>query len=250
MSILIMAFLGLVQGFTEFLPVSSSGHLILFQHLFGHSGDNLLFNIILHIATLCAVCIVFRKTLWRTCRHPFNKMNLCIIITTAVTSLLVVLFKDIIDKTFSYKILPFSFMATAIVLYLPTLLHAGKSAAGIKSAVIVGVAQAIAVVPGLSRSGTTISTLVASGVERGRAGEYSFLMSIPIIIASFVYEMLSGTVGKIEFAPTAVAFVAALIGGIIAIKFTLKIIKNAKLHYFSYYLVALSLVCLGLFYLA
>ena len=243
-------FLGIVQGLTEFLPVSSSGHLILFQHLFKLPSDMLLFNIILHIATLLAVVIVFRKTIFKLVRHPFNKINLYLIISTVITCILVVLFKDTIDKTFTHRILPFTFLVTAIILYSTTFINNDKprklyGEVTATSAVAVGITQFIAVIPGISRSGTTIATMLAAGVKRERAAEYSFLMSIPIIIASFVYEIIS-LEGKpaLDIAPTIVAFIAALVSGIIAIKFMLKIIQRVRLHWFSLYLVALALVCL------
>jgi undecaprenyl-diphosphatase len=250
MSIYIAVFLGIVQGLTEFLPVSSSGHLILFQHFFKLPEDMLLFNIVLHIATLCAVCVVFRKTIWGLIRHPWNKTNLCLIIATAVTCALVLIFKDLIDRSFTYKILPFSFLATAILLFLTSFVPRGENPVGKKSALIVGLAQGIAVVPGLSRSGTTISTLLASGVQKNAAAEFSFLMSIPVIVASFLLELLSaGGATKLEILPTSIAFIAAVLSGIFAIKFMLVIIRGVKLHYFAAYLVVLSVVCFVLFYI-
>ena len=250
MSILLSIFLGIVQGFTEFLPVSSSGHLILFQHIFAMPDDMLLFNIILHIATLLAVVIVFRKKIWQLVRRPLNKMNALLLISTAVTVGFVLLFKDFIDSTFTYRILPITFLLTAIVLFATTFIKPRDKEVGFKSAFAVGFTQFIAVIPGISRSGTTISTLLFSGVKREQAAEFSFLMSIPIIIASFVYEMLDVTrANTIEVVPTIVAFIAALISGIIAIKFMLGVIRKVKLHWFSFYLVVLAIICAILFYL-
>jgi undecaprenyl-diphosphatase len=246
-------FLGIIQGLTEFLPVSSSGHLMLFQHLFAMPEDMLLFNIILHLATLTAVLVVFRKKIWALARRPFNKTNLCLLLSTVITCAFVVLFKDFIDRTFTYKILPITFMLTAIILFATTFVR-GRSrqhpqplgrGVGYPAAAAVGFTQFLAVVPGLSRSGTTISTLLFAGVERQAAAEYSFLMSIPIIIASFVYEIMGagGTVA-IDIVPTAAAFIAALGAGILAIRFMLALIRRVKLHWFSLYLVVLAVVCL------
>ena len=259
MSIFLAVFLGIVQGLTEFLPVSSSGHLILFQHLFSMPDDMLLFNIILHIATLLAVVIVFHKKIWQLVRHPFNKMNLLLLISTAVTVGFVVLFKDLIDRTFTYRILPITFMLTAILLFATTFiarnprpgqaLFSTNGNVNVPSALAVGFTQFIAVIPGISRSGTTISTLLYSGVKREQAAEFSFLMSIPIIIASFVYEMMDITrETTIDVFPTIIAFIAALLSGILAIKFMLNIIRRVKLHWFSIYLVALAILCSILFY--
>jgi len=249
-SILLSIFLGIVQGVTEFLPVSSSGHLILFQHLFDMPEDMLFFNIILHIATLLAVVIVFRKKIWQLVRHPWNKTNLLLLISTAVTVSFVLVFKDFIDSTFSYRVLPITFLVTAIILYLATLIKPRERDINHKSAFLVGFTQFIAVIPGISRSGTTISTLLATGVKREQAAEFSFLMSIPIIIASFVYEsMRMGSDTTIHVFPTIAAFIAALVSGVFAIKFMLRVIQKVKLHWFSLYLVILSILCFVLFYL-
>lgn len=244
-------FLGIIQGLTEFLPVSSSGHLILFQHFLNLPSDMLFFNIILHLATLLAVVIVFRKTIWQLVRHPFNKLNLYLVISTAITCGLVVLFKEYIDKTFTYKILPITFLVTAIILFTTTFVTNNDKAHEVTgpAATVVGVAQFFAVTPGLSRSGTTISTLLFTGVKREKAADYSFLMSIPVIIASFLYELLDvGTAPAFDVWPTIAAFIAAVISGILAIKFMLRIIQNVKLHWFSLYLVILAIVCGILFY--
>jgi len=248
MSIILAIFLGLVQGLTEFLPVSSSGHLILFQHLFKMPGDMLLFNIILHLATLCAVILVFHKKIWQLVRHPFNKTNLYLVVSTAVTCAFVLLFKDFIDRTFTHKILPVTFMLTALVLYAVTIIKPkDKPVTGV-TAIAVGLMQGIAVIPGLSRSGMTISTMLATGTKRQTAAEFSFLMSIPIIIASFLYEMLeSGGKLHAEILPTAVAFVVALASGIFAIKFMLHIIQRVNFRWFSLYLVGIAIACLILF---
>jgi undecaprenyl-diphosphatase len=174
-SILLALFLGIVQGLAEFLPISSSGHLILFQHIFKLPEDMLLFDIILHVATLVAVVIVFHKKIWQLVRHPFNKTNLYLIITTVITCTLVLVFKDWIDKAFNYRILPFTFMITAMILWSTSLCRGGREShrekIGGAAAVVGGVAQGLAVVPGLSRSGTTISALLHTGVERKEAAE-------------------------------------------------------------------------------
>jgi undecaprenyl-diphosphatase len=246
MSIWIGLFLGIVQGFTEFLPVSSSGHLILFQHIFNLPQDMLLFDIILHIATLLAVVFVFRKTIMNLIRRPLCKMNLYLLISTVITCALVILFKDFVDRLFTYKILPFTFMLTAILLYVATWSGGCGGDVRTPSAINVGLSQFVAVTPGLSRSGTTISTLLICGVEKEKAAEYSFLMSIPIILASFCYELLdvikSGQSIHLDIWPTVIGFFGAMLSGVIAIKFMLRVIKNVKLHWFSLYLVILAIV--------
>lgn len=259
-SIWLAIFLGFVQGLTEFLPVSSSGHLMMFQHLFNVQGNHLLFTIVLHIATLLAVMVVFRKKIWQLIRHPFNKTNYCLLTATILTCAFVILCKDFIDKTFTYKILPITFMVTAIILFAATMVKPKENEITYKSAIAVGIMQGIAVIPGLSRSGTTISTLLVTGTKRERAAEFSFLMSIPIIIASLVYALAQGSAPagsyelisngeklQLDIFPTAIAFITALASGILAIKFMLHLIRRVKLHWFSMYLVVLAIVCMCIF---
>jgi len=244
--------LGLVQGLTEFLPVSSSGHLLMFQELFGLRDVPLLFDIILHVATLCAVIIVLRKRIWQLIRKPFQKTNYCLVIATAISCALVLIFNQFFDLTKEYRILPVTFLVTAIILFVVTLIPKREGDVKYKTGVIAGIAQGIAaVIPGISRSGSTITANLATGVKREEAAEFAFLMSIPVIIASLVYEIISshGDLTSMSFWPVAFGFVSALITGIFAIKIMLKIVKKIKLYWFSVYLVALSIVLMFVFYL-
>ncbi|MDR0384128.1 MAG: undecaprenyl-diphosphate phosphatase [Christensenellaceae bacterium] len=257
MGIIAAIILGLLQGIAEFLPVSSSGHLLLFQYFFEIERGGMLFDIILHVATLFAVIVVYRKRLrllltWK------------MVIATAITCIFVLLFKNLIDKTFNIKFLPFAFMLTAVVLILPSLIK--KNAASITTnhnndgkdipkrkkippEYIMGLAQGIAVVPAFSRSGFTITAGQLAGMERTEAADFSFLMSIPIILASLLYEIISGGgFGSIEPLPMIIGFIAAFLSGIFAIKFMLTIIKKIDLRWFSLYLFALSITLFVLFF--
>jgi len=254
MAIWVAIVLGLVQGLTEFLPVSSSGHLLLFQRFFGLDDSPLLFDIILHIATLCAVIVVFRKKIWQLIRNPFQKTNYCLLIATAITCtmVLVVHLAGWTDAMRDYRILPITFLVTAIVLFAVTMLPRKKEGSpGYKTGIIAGIAQGIAIIPGISRSGSTIAASLATGVKREEAAEFAFLMSIPIIVASFVFEIISspGDIALMSFWPIAFGFIAALVSGIFAIKIMLKIVQKIKLYWFSIYLVILSVVLMFVFYL-
>ena len=259
MPIYLAIFLGLLQGITEFLPVSSSGHLILAQALFNMPESMLMFNIILHLATLLAVVIVFRKIIWELVTKPFCKTNLCLLLATAITVTIVLVFHDLIDRSFNSAILPVTFMVTAVVLFATSLVSGGKKKESDEEgqrdinsdeslvtpgvAGLAGFAQGIAVIPGLSRSGFTISACLLGGADRTNAARFSFLMSIPIIVASFVFELVrSDGALQIDVIPTLIAFVVALVSGILAIKFMLEIVKRIKLYWFSLYLVVLAVV--------
>ena len=256
MSIVLAIFLGLVQGLAEFLPVSSSGHLILVQHIFEIPGNMMFFNIVLHIATLVAVLIVFRKRVWQLVRNPLSrenlKLNLCLLLATAITVGFVLLFNDFIERTFVARVLPITFMITAIVLFATSFVGnkkgegvQGGGQVGYPSAVVVGLAQGLAVIPGFSRSGFTISAGLIAGMKREKAAEFAFLMSIPIIIAALVYEVVSHDLpSTIEWLPMSVAFVVALLSGVFAIKFMLDVIKRVKLYWFSLYLIVIAIVAI------
>jgi undecaprenyl-diphosphatase len=264
-------FLGLVQGLAEFLPVSSSGHLILFQHLLHIDDGGLLFDIILHIATLLAVVVVYHKKIWGLIRRPFCEYNVLLFIATAITCVFVLAFKNLIDKAFNIQFLPFAFIITAAVLLLPAIVKpkvtggggrtqtgaAVRTAAGRKkswrtaagekkswrAAAAMGFAQGLAVIPAFSRSGWTITAGQLSGMDRTAAADFSFLMSVPIILASLFYEIMAG--GEIVSVGTGsiiIAFVSAFVSGIVAIKFMLNIIKKIDLRWFSAYLFILGAV--------
>jgi len=237
--------LGLVQGLTEFLPVSSSGHLMLFQRIFHTPDDMLLFDIILHIATLCAVCLVFRKKIWDLIRHPFCKTNICLLIATAITCTITLLFKNAIDHI-TYRALPFTFLFTALMLatisfYKP---KNPKKEVTYKMGIFTGIMQGIAIAPGVSRSGSTITGALLSGSDRETAADFAFLLAIPIIIASFVYELIDNphSLGAVQPLNIILGFIVAFGSGFFAIKFMLKMIKNVKLYWFSVYLGILSIV--------
>ena len=247
MSVWLAMFLGLVQGLTEFLPVSSSGHLILFQHLFGIDADMMLFNIVLHVATLCAVLFVFRRRIWGLVKNPFQKTNFVLVLSTVLTVAFVLAFRDFIENTFTASILPVTFMVTAIILFStsfvcdkPLLQQGGVS---YFSGAMAGLAQGLAVIPGLSRSGTTIAVLLSTGTRKTDAAEFSFLMSIPIIVAALVYELAgSVTTSYVDGFAVGMAFVVALVSGIFAIRLMLHIVKRIKLYWFSVYLVVLAIL--------
>jgi len=250
MTIWVAIVLGLVQGLTEFLPVSSSGHLILFQELFGVANDGLLFEIMLHVATLAAIVIVFRKKIWELIKKPFQPMVYYLVIATAITCAMFLLLGSFVDFK-SVRILPFMFLITAIILFLTTLIKPKEREVGYTTSVVAGFAQGIALIPGISRSGSTIAASLYTGVKRESAAEFAFLMSIPAILASLVYTVIDSpsSVLALEFWPLLFGFITALVSGIFAIKVMLRIIKNVKLYWFSIYLVILSIVLMFVFYI-
>lgn len=255
MSILESIVLGIVQGLTEFLPVSSTGHIVLLQKIFGLSGlegatDSWLifFDTMLHLGSLVAVVIVMWKYIIDLFRRPFNTL-LYLIIATIPAVIFALLFKDFIDKTFGGQYLGYSFLLTAIILSVSELI-AGRTArkkdVSAGSALTMGVMQVVGILPGVSRSGSTISGGIAYGVDRGKAARFSFLMSIPAIIGANAlqgYEVLKSGV-DIQWAPAIVGAVCACIAGYIAVKFMLALIQKRKLYGFAIYVALLGIFVL------
>ena len=234
--------MGLLQGFTEFLPVSSSGHLLLAEKLF-RMPENLFFNLMLHLGSLVAVIFVYRKSIWSLLRHPFSKKTLYLLLACVPTFVLAFVFRFYLEDLVNGAILPVGFALTAILLVLGEQFGKNKFAADETNAgvpLLTGFVQGLAVLPGLSRSGSTISAMCLCGVRREDAGEFSFLLSIPIILGSALVECL--TMSEADWAdvavlPTAAGVICAAVSGYLAIKFVLRLLKTAKMKYFAAYLV-------------
>lgn len=230
---------------TEFLPISSSGHIVLFGSLF--DMDNLiLLSVVAHVGTLFAVIFCYRKKIFDLVRHPRNKTNLHLIIATIPTVLLVLIFNKFFEDSFSTSTLIWGFLISAVLLVLADLKKDGIRPVTKTSAFYMGLAQGLAVLPGISRSGTTLVCGLISGVEKRETLDFSFLMSIPIIIASAIYETwkLFSLQITINWPGIFIVMITSFIFGILSIKMMLKIVKNNKLYFFSVYLIVLSLILL------
>ncbi len=258
MSFLVLCLLCLVQGISEFLPISSSGHLLFIEQIFKVEGDLMMLNLFLHVATLCAVVLVYRKTIWKLLKKPFQPLTYKLMFSTAITLVFAFLYNCLELDRFGFKIYGFCFLITALLLFV-TYMFQKKSLVvqagdiSIKSSVVVGIMQGFAVFPGLSRSGSTISSLILCGNDEKKSSEYSFLLSLPIILGGFVLELISliknGGTGN-AFASIGVwqclfAFVLTFVVAVASLKITLKLLKNNKFIYFSIYLFALGLFVLA-----
>ena len=264
--------LGLVQGLTEFLPVSSSGHLLIFKELVGADAEGFLdFTVTVHFATVLATLVVFRGAIWKLLKGFFQfKYNdetdyiLKILVSCIPVALVGFLFKDQVDALFSgsLKQVAGGLFITATLLMVSD--SAGKrfkvpvakdTRNGISywQALVVGVAQALAVVPGISRSGSTIATGLLSGVKRENMAQFSFLMVLIPIIGEQSLDLLKVALGSETFGggvgtlPLALGFVAAFFSGLFACKVMIAIVKKAKLAWFALYCL---LVAAAIFFLA
>lgn len=246
MSIIALLVLGLVQGLCEFLPVSSSGHLVLLSKVFGIE-DSLFVSVILHVATLLAVVVVMRKEVFYLIKHPLSKECVSLAIATIVTCLVALVLMPIITSAFEGLLLPIFFLLSAIILFfIGKMRKVTSGEISYKRAMIIGFAQGLAIFPGLSRSGTTISAGLASGAGREESSKFSFLVSLPIILGSLLMEVYKIVVNgeKISVNPVGVilSFLVAFIVGIMTIKFMLKLTNNVAFKWFSVYLIVMAVI--------
>lgn len=278
MSILEGILLGLLQGVAEFLPISSSGHLAIAQELFDLEDVPLLFDVFLHLATLGAVILFFRKRIWSLLQVvgrwitrrslPEDKADLqtmvALLLGTFVTGVFGILLSDVVEDI-DEKIICVGFFITAGLLFFGDAteerrrkkrLAAGSKEAEDKAVGIkplqglgIGLAQGFGVLPGISRSGSTIAGALLCGVDREQAGEFSFLLSIPAILGAFVLQLddldeIGSTVG---LAPVVAGCIAAFVAGIFALSVLMKIVRKGKLEWFALYLIPVGV--LGLIFL-
>ena len=242
--------LGFIQGMSEFLPVSSSGHLLVFHHIFGITAeDNFTFIIVLNMGSLLPLLFVFRRDIWELIKNPFQKTTLLLIIATLPLVIVTLLFEDLIESTFhSIQFLPLGFVLTGIALLLSDRLKKNNrkvNGLGLVDAVLIGLAQAVAVFPGISRSGSTITASLARGLDRENAAKFSFLMSIPASFGAIAFRAMRiianpQLIDGLNFVNLGAGFLMAAVSGYFAINFMLAIVKRAKLKYFAlYYIFAL-----------
>ncbi|MDR0426659.1 MAG: undecaprenyl-diphosphate phosphatase [Clostridiales bacterium] len=247
MNIIEAFILGLIQGLTEFLPVSSSGHLVLFSRVTG-TPSGLLFDLIVHCATLLAVVIVYYKDVKDLIRHPLSKKMRLLLCATLVTGGGFLLLKGAAEGMMNGWALPYCFAATGVVLILgaklPPRRKRPQTEMGYVDALIIGGAQGIAALPGLSRSGLTISTAHMLGCKKEENAGFCFLLSIPVILGSTVLEAVTGEVAAVPVENLLVGFFTAFVGGLICLKILSRFLSKGSFAGFSVYLFALSLFLL------
>lgn len=243
--------LGAVQGFAEFLPVSSSGHLILLQNWFGIEDNVIFYSVMLHLGTLIPVIVVLWKEILELFKKPFNKFWF-LVVATIPAGIMGIIFSKVFDLDALFTdhvwLLSITFIFTAAEMLFSEM-RAKKvemlNPINLKTSFIMGCGQAVGVLPGVSRSGSTITAGCLGKVDKTENANFTFLMSIPIILAAVLLESLDlvqsgGGVG-IDVLPLLLGILTAMICGYIAIKFMLKIIKKANYKWFSVYLILISI---------
>jgi undecaprenyl-diphosphatase len=264
MSILYAVLLGVIQGLTEFLPVSSSGHLVLFQKIFGIEEPALLFDTMLHVGTLVGVFVVLWKDIWAILRKIIQPLTLYLIIATVPTVIFALAFRKPLEEAFKTgQFLGWCFLLTAALLAMAELLSKKAANGTIKKdgemnwldALVIGVMQAVAIIPGVSRSGATLSGALSRKLDRSFAARFSFLMSIPAILGAAVLQLKdvvkgggaadspvpSGSIGT---AAIIAGTISAAIVGFFAVKLMIKIVKEKSLWGFAIYTGILGLLVL------
>ncbi|WP_336068478.1 undecaprenyl-diphosphate phosphatase [Mesoflavibacter sp. CH_XMU1404-2] len=256
MEVLDSILLGIIQGLTEFLPVSSSGHLELGKAILGDSSvpeESLLFTVVLHFATALSTIVVFRKDIWSLLKGILKfewnedlKFASKIAISMIPAVIVGLFFEEQLEQLFGGNILLVGFMLliTAILLFFADKAKNTNKNVSFSNAFIIGVSQAIAMLPGISRSGATISTSVLLGNDKTKAARFSFLMVVPLIFGKIAKDILSGDLSleSQNFTALSIGFIAAFISGLFACTWMISLVKKSKLTYFAIYCAIVGLI--------
>lgn len=259
MDIIEAIILGIIQGLTEFLPVSSSGHLELAKAILGDNSvpqESLTFTVVLHFATALSTLVIFRKEVAEIFKGLFQfqwneemQFSLKIIISMIPAVIIGLLFEEQLEALFGGKILFVGFMLliTAVLLLLADKAKNTNKNVSFRNALIIGISQAIAMLPGISRSGATISTSVLLGVDRTKAARFSFLMVVPLIFGKIAKDLMSGDISfsSQEVVPMSAGFIAAFVAGLLACNWMIALVKKSKLSYFSIYCAIVGIIAIG-----
>lgn len=243
--------LGIVQGLTEWLPVSSSGHLVIMQDLLGlDPSENLVFDLVLHMGTLLAVVVYFRMELWRIVRailvwkpkegEDISRLRMLaafLIIGTIPAGLAGVLFKEEIENAFTIQLVGVALLVNAAILFTAWRIgsRGARKDANLLDAVVIGLFQVVSIVPGISRSGSTISAGMLRGLEKEAAAVFAFLLSVPVLVGAFAYGAVVLPRYDATLLTAAIGFATAFGVGLASIRYLLKAVRSGKLWIFSIY---------------
>lgn len=253
--------LGLVQGFTEFLPVSSSGHLILVRQLMGLNGEgtsafNLIFDVMVHLGTLVAVVLVLYKDILGLFKKPFKRL-LMLVVASVPAVIVGFTCKDYIEQYFSTATyLCFFFLFTAVIMLVSEILakrNKSPKELGWGGAIAMGIMQGVGVFPGVSRSGSTIFGGTVMGTDSKKVATFSFLMSVPIILGSLLLSVIdvakAGTIGNIDWFCIVVGAMAAFASGYFSVRVMLRLIAKANFKWFSLYLFIIAILTFAFYFI-
>jgi undecaprenyl-diphosphatase len=251
MSVFEAFILGIIQGLTEFLPISSSGHLVIGQNLLGISIYGNTFEVIVHLGTLFSVFIVFWDDIYKLSTTLKNKKTqkyiACLLIGTIPAALVGILFNNQIGELFeNLKVVALTLSITGIVLIITKFMEKGRKNITLINGLLIGLAQALAIIPGFSRSGLTISTGLFLGISSEEAAKFSFLLAIPAIVgAGLITAMgsIGSELGSISIIVGTTGFLTSLIVGWISLKFLISLIKKGRFYWFGVYCIIIGSAC-------
>ena len=258
MEILDAIILGIIQGFTEFLPVSSSGHLELGKAILGDNSvpkESLMFTVVLHAATALSTIVIFRKDIFQIIKGVLEfKWNedtqfVAKIVLSMIPAVIIgYKFEEQLEQLFAGNILLVGAMliVTALLLFMADKAKNTNKKVSFSNALVIGIAQGIAMLPGISRSGATISTSVLLGNDKTKAARFSFLMVVPLIFGKIAKDILSGdlTYDSSNFTALSVGFIAAFVSGLFACTWMIALVKKSKLTYFAIYCVIVGVIAI------
>ena len=242
--------LGIIQGFTEFLPISSSGHLVLGQHFLGIENSGILLEVVLHLGTLLSILLYYRRDI-SDLLHGISKRDseslhymFMVAVATIPTAVVGLLFKQQLESLFLPKFVPYMLLITGGLLLTTKYASEVQQSMTLKIAILVGCAQVFAMIPGISRSGMTISLALFLGIHRGATAKFSFFMAIPVLLGAGILQL--GDVGEmpVQVCPLFLGFLSAFILGYVVIQWLINLISNQHFWKFSYYCIFVGLICI------
>jgi undecaprenyl-diphosphatase len=249
MEIIQALILGIIQGITEWLPISSSGHLVIVQHFF-KIDQPLAFDVMLHLGSLLVILAIYRKDIVELIKGFFNKEKskqkivFYLIIATIPAAIAGLLLNNYIEKAFSsIKIVGITLIITAILVFISKYPKKKENKLTLKNTIIIGLFQAAALLPGLSRSGSTISSALFQGIKRKEAVKFSFLLAIPALAGAGLLKAKE-IMAISDPIPVTVGIIASILFGYFTLKFLINLVKKEKFHYFSWYCLLLGLITL------
>lgn len=256
---LLAIILGIIQGLTEFLPVSSSGHLEIAKYIFSDRNlpeQSLLMTVVLHFGTAMSTLVVFRKDIFELLRGlvPFKKNDestytLKIILSMVPAALVGLMWEAEIESMFNQNMLlvGLALLVTAVLLFFAEKAKNAGKEVGFRDALMIGLAQAVAITPGISRSGATISASLLLGIDREKAARFSFLMVVPLIFGKMAKDLLNGKVSMQDtsFIPLIAGFSAAFLTGLFACMLMIRVVKMSKLSYFAMYCLIVAAIAIS-----
>jgi undecaprenyl-diphosphatase len=253
--------LGVIQGLAEWLPISSSGHLVIAQELLGQTaGENLVFDLIVHLGTIVAVCVFFRKELRRIIlsmlmakarrgetEDALRKLGLLLLLGTVPAGVIGLLLAEGIEDVFDLRLVGVALIVNAVLLLVSERFgrRGARKRASVVDAVVIGMFQAAAIVPGISRSGSAIGGGMLRGLERETAAVFAFLLSVPTLLGAFAYGMLTLDRFELALGESLIGFFSAFLTGVLSISYLLKAVRQGRLWVFAAYCLALGGIVLA-----